>query len=444
MGEKHREGEKRRENVVYTMIIDKKNGNGDKILCFMVIFRIFAPDMEKITIGFDAKRIVRNGTGLGSYGRTLVNDLAQLSHTADGWPLSLQLRLYAPDPGRDDLRSQVKERENLCFCYPSTINSNPSSPGTHHQSPFTSIQKSYWRSRGIVNNLIRDKVEVFHGLSGELPIGISHWGMRSVVTIHDLIFMRHPEFYNWIDTKIYTWKFRQTISEADHIIAISKCTKRDIMELGGVDESRISVVYQSYAPRFKGNHGGAVITGTVPTIPQRYILNVGSIERRKNILLAVKALPLLPDDVHLVVVGRHTPYADEVKAYAEREGIGHRVTMLHGISDEELPAIYAGAETFVYPSVYEGFGIPILEAISSGLPVVACTGSCLEEAGGPDMLYVAPDDVQAMANAISQTLRGAEGREQRIRRSQEYIRRFEGADVASKVADIYLRLWWGR
>ena len=94
--------------------------------------------------------------------------------------------------------------------------------------------------------------------------------------------------------------------------------------------------------------------------------------------------------------------------------------------------------------MYEGFGIPILEAISSGLPVVACTGSCLEEAGGPDTLYVAPDDVQAMANAISQTLRGAEGREQRIRRSQEYIRRFEGADVASKVADIYMRLWWGR
>jgi len=376
--------------------------------------------MEKITIGFDAKRIVSNGTGLGSYGRTLVNDLAQLTHSSDGLPISLKLRLYAPDRGRNELRSQVPERENLCFCY-------PDSP--QHGT----IRKSYWRSRSILNNLVRDKVEVFHGLSGELPIGISHWGIKSVVTIHDLIFLRHPEFYHWVDTKIYSWKFHQAVSEADHIIAISECTKRDIMELGGVEESRISVIYQSYAPRFK-------VSAKVPTpfpLPERYILNVGSIEPRKNILLAVKALAFLPDDLSLVVVGRHTSYADKVKAYAEEQGLAHRLQVLHGVSDDDLPALYASAETFVYPSVYEGFGIPIIEAISSGLPVVACTGSCLEEAGGPDALYVAPDDVPAMAAAIKQTLRGAQGREQRILRSQEYIKRFEGADVASQVVDVY-------
>jgi glycosyltransferase involved in cell wall biosynthesis len=113
---------------------------------------------------------------------------------------------------------------------------------------------------------------------------------------------------------------------------------------------------------------------------------------------------------------------------------------MHGVSDDELPQLYAGAEAFVYPSRYEGFGIPIIEAISSGLPVVACTGSCLEEAGGPDSLYVDPDDEQAMAHAISQVIKGAEGREERIRRSQEYIRRFEGNDVAGQVADLYQRL----
>ena len=114
--------------------------------------------------------------------------------------------------------------------------------------------------------------------------------------------------------------------------------------------------------------------------------------------------------------------------------------MLHGINNEQLPPYYANAETFVYPSVYEGFGIPIIEAISSGLPVVACTGSCLEEAGGPDTLYVAPNDVQRMAAGILQTLRGAAGRTERILRSQDYIHRFEGSDVAAQVADIYHRL----
>ena len=392
---------------------------------------------NQLIIGYDAKRIVRNGTGLGSYGRTLVNDLA-----TNG---SLQLRLYAPDEGREDLRNQIINRQNITFCYPS-----------HSALPF---HKAVWRTKGIVKDLLYDGVQLYHGLSGELPLGIRKSGIKSVVTIHDLIFLRHPEFYNWLDTKIYAWKFRQTIHEADHIIAVSECTKRDIMAYGQIDESRISVIYQSFAPRFNapnpGNHGdcprdssAAKIMGTVPVIPSgsdpmaspRYILSVGSIEARKNILLAVKALPYLPEDINLVIVGRHTKYTDEVTAYAKANRLEHRIRILHGVSDEELPALYAGAEVFVYPSRYEGFGIPIIEAISMGLPVVACTGSCLEEAGGPDSLYVDPDDEQAMAQAIRQSLKGAENREQRIIRSREYICRFEGRDVASQVIDLYHQL----
>ena len=364
---------------------------------------------ERLKIGFDAKRIVRNGTGLGSYGRTLVNDLAS-------YPL--ELRLYAPDQGRDELRQQIRQQENVSFCYPA-----------QSALPFS---KALWRSRGIVSDLKRDGIQVFHGLSGELPIGIRQSGIKSVVTIHDLIFLRHPEFYHWIDTKIYAWKFRQTLREADHIIAISECTKRDILAYGEVDERKISVIYQSCAPKF------SVTQSAMPS--SRYILSVGSIEARKNILLAVKALPYLPEAVSLVIVGRHTPYTDEVIAYAKKEGLTHRIKIMHGVSDEELPKLYAEAEAFVYPSRYEGFGIPIIEAISCGLPVVACTGSCLEEAGGPDALYVDPDDAEAMAQAIKQVLRGAEGREARIERSQKYIERFAGNDVAGQVVELYRRL----
>jgi len=117
-----------------------------------------------------------------------------------------------------------------------------------------------------------------------------------------------------------------------------------------------------------------------------------------------------------------------------------------GQDDELTPFIIirdigdAEAEAFVYPSRYEGFGIPIIEAISCGLPVVACKGSCLEEAGGPDSLYVDPDDAEAMANAIRQVLRGAEGREKRIENSQQYIKRFAGNDVAGQVVELYRSL----
>lgn len=373
-------------------------------------------------IGYDAKRIVRNGTGLGNYGRTLVNDLAKHE--------GIDLHLYAPDEGRADLRTQVLPGVNWHFAR--------SKPGLYsRQTP------GLWRTWGIVKDLRRDGIQLYHGLSGELPIGIRKSGIRSVVTIHDLIFLRHPEYYHWIDTKIYTWKFRQTLREADHIIAISQCTRRDIIELGHVDPARISLIYQSCAPRFTQGGRNDVqsdCTSFLSPCVKRYILSVGSIEERKNVLLAVKALHWLPEDVGLIVVGRPTKYTDVVRRYIEDNGLTPRVSILHGITDEELPALYAGAEAFVYPSRYEGFGIPIIEAINCGLPVVACTGSCLEEAGGPDSLYVDPDDAEAMAAAIRRVLRGANGREQRIVKSQEYIRRFEGRDVASQVIDLYRSL----
>ena len=379
-----------------------------------------------LIIGYDAKRAVANGTGLGSYSRTLINDLAR-------YPISL--RLYTPTEGRDDLRTQIHDRANVRFCYP------------HLPHSIFHIPHSYWRSHKIISDLKRDNIALYHGLSGELPVGISRSGIPSVVTIHDLIFLRHPEYYHFIDRQIYAWKFRRTVREATHIIAISECTRRDILHYApDVDPARISVIYQSCAPKFTPDISPSTfhIPPSTFHIPPstKYILSVGTIEARKNILLAVKALETsqLPDDLHIVIIGRHTPYTDTVARYARDHGLEARVHILHNVSDAELPAYYAAAEAFVYPSRYEGFGIPIIEAISCGLPVVACTGSCLEEAGGPDTLYVSPDAPQAMAAAIAQVLKGAPGRDQRILRSREYIRRFQGNDVAGQVYRLYLRL----
>ena len=373
-------------------------------------------------IGFDAKRIVRNNTGLGNYCRTLINDMIRLNDS------NMKLLLYTPDKGRDVLRNQIIESDNSRFIFP--------------KKKLGKIYKSLWRTKNIVKQLIEDKVQIYHGLSGELPLGLRNNGIKSVVTIHDLIFLRHPEYYHWFDRKMYTWKFHQTIKQADRIIAVSECTKRDILEFGKINPEKISVIYQSCNPKFTNmpTEGEMEDTAKKYDLPERYLLCVGTIEERKNLMLAVKSLNLLPEDIHLVAVGKKTKYADKVKKTADKIGVSHRLHLLSGVSDDELNVIYKKAEAFVYPSRYEGFGIPIIEAIFCGLPVVASTGSCLEEAGGPDCLYVNPDDSKGMADAIMQLLNNEEERKRRITSSMEYVQKYKGTNIANAVIEVYKEL----
>ena len=371
--------------------------------------------MRKKTIGYDAKRIVRNGTGLGSYGRTLVNDLAPIMPDTT-------LRLYAPDAGRDDLRCQVQPRENVRFCYPRHL---------HFR-----LQRDWWRMKGVVKGLRRDGVELYHGLSGELPEGLSAAGIPGVVTVHDLIFLRHPEFYPALDAFFYKLKFRKMLREATRIIAISACTKRDILYYGDFPEDRIDLVYQSCSTRFSQPVSPSLLVEARRKyrLPQRYVLNVGTVEVRKNILLGIRAMAKLPADLHLVIVGRQTKYQKQLDAEIRKLGLGNRIHCLQGVPNTLLPAVYRQAEAFIYPSRYEGFGVPVIEAIQSGLPVVAATGSCLEEAGGPDSLYVDPDDADGAAAAV---LSAMENRTGMVERSRHYVRRFENQDVASQVLEVY-------
>ena len=376
----------------------------------------------KMTIGYDAKSIVNDVAGIGNYARTLVNDMQQVV------PPGTTLYLYAPDRGNDALRRQVTESQSARYVYHGGYNGR--------------LAQALWHMRGIVKDLVRDGVKLYHGLSGELPAGIKEAGIKTVVTIHDLVFMRHPEYYNWIERKVMAWKFRKTCQEADHIIATSECTKRDVMLYGGVTPEKIDVIYQSCGSYYKLPESEKKMqeVHTDYMLPERYIVSVGTIEERKNAILAVKALRLLPDDLSLVIVGKPTSYAEKLKRYVAANGLKRRVMFLHNVPADDMPAIYQMAEACVYPSRYEGFGLPVIEAIQSRLPVVACTGSCLEEAGGNATLYVDPDDVYAMAHAIKLTLKGAPGRDERIAEGLQYISRFENNNVAQSVLNVYEEL----
>ena len=354
---------------------------------------------DKHIIGLDAKRIVRNATGLGSYGRTLVNDL--LRTAADDY----LFRLYAPDEGREDLRQQVLQHPNLSFCYPQNVSGSKIQDSNikGDSSLFTLHSSLFWRTVGIVRDLLRDGVQLYHGLSGELPVGIRKRGIKTVVTIHDLIFLRHPEYYKWIDRKIYAWKFRRTLKEADLIIAISECTKRDIIHYGHVPEEKIRLVYQSCSTWFKQHVGDDQCqkVNARYELPNRYVIHVGTIEERKNILLAVQALPLLPEDLHLVVVGRQKPYAQQVLSEARRLGVDTRLHLLQGVPNADLPALYQMAEACVYPSRYEGFGIPPLEALYLGTTPIISKIEVFKEIYN-DLSVIYFDDAKDLANIIKE------------------------------------------
>lgn len=309
-----------------------------------------------MNIGFDGKRAANNLTGLGNYSRSLI------AHMAAYFPQN-QYFVYT---------SKVKEHKQ--------IRSFLSLPGIILKLAETSVlglkAAFLWRSFGIVKQLKQEGIELYHGLSQELPFGLpcrpdktskplddpkSHGGIKYLVTIHDLIYLRFPQYYPFIDRLIYAFKARYACKHADGIIAISENTKKDLVELLNVPPERIKVIYQSCDDVFKKPLPAAFKEEVRAKykLPDRYLLNVGTIEPRKNLKLIVQALALLPSDIALVVIGRpHPGYFDTVKQEIDRLNLSTRIIFLKDVSFLDLPAIYQQARVFVYPSFYEGFGIP--------------------------------------------------------------------------------------
>lgn len=379
-----------------------------------------------MNLGFDAKRITHNATGLGNYGRFIIRILSKY------YPDN-QYTLYSPSPGKERLRSQVEGLDSVTFSYP--------------QNSFYRMFKSVWRSGLLASVLQKDRIELFHGLSNELPYLLKKKGIRSVVTIHDLIFLRFPQFYKPIDRWIYTSKFRRACQTADRVIAISEMTKRDIIQYFGIAEKKISVVYQGCDASFTYPASDAKKQEVRVTyqLPERYIVSVGSIERRKNLMQVVKAMTLLDDkEIVLVAVGKRTPYTEEVEQYIREQGLSERVFIKSNVTFADLPAVYQMASLFVYPSFFEGFGIPIIEAIHSGLPVIAATGSCLEEAGGPSSVYVNPNDEAELAKQMMRILSSPELANRMKVEGKAYVSRFEDEVVAGEIMGVYKDVFYSK
>ena len=299
---------------------------------------------------------------------------------------------------------------------------------------------SLWRNFSVPRHLRTQHVDLFHGLSNELPVGLYNARrVGTVVTIHDLAFIRYPQFYKAIDRLLYRKKYGASARHADRVITVSEATRRDVIDIFGVEEERVTTVYQGCSEAFSRiTPEETQASRSLFALPRRYILFVGSIEVRKNLGLIVEALSLLQDkELHLVAVGRKTPYTQLVLERARRLGVLSRLHLLHGVSGGNLPGIYAGAEVFVYPSRFEGFGIPIIEALSAGVPVIGATGSCLEEAGGPSSLYTDPTDASMLATLIDRVVIDISLRKKMIEDGLHYVQRFTPKRIAKDLSAIY-------
>ena len=370
-------------------------------------------------IGFDAKRAAQNRTGLGNYSRFILELLTEYAPQDNFY-------LYVPNPHKKPYLDDHLIRKNDKVCYPSGF--------------FGKTFRSLWRISGVTNDIIRDQIGLFHGLSNELPLNIRRAkATKSIVTIHDLIFLRYPQYYSFIDRHIYSYKFRKACIESDRIIAVSECTKRDIVQFYHIPDEKIDVVYQGCDEQFKHpvTDDKKEEVRKKYNLPSQFILYVGSIESRKNLLLVAKALTYLKEPIQVVAIGKRTDYTTQVETYLKEKGLQDRMIFLHGIPFGELPAFYQMATAFVYPSVFEGFGIPLLEALNCGTPAIGATGSCLEEAGGPDSLYVDPYNPKELAEAIERTLKDEALRKKMIEKGKEYALRFDKAPLAKDLLNVY-------
>ncbi|WMW78566.1 glycosyltransferase family 1 protein [Flavobacterium sp. 20NA77.7] len=367
-----------------------------------------------MNIGFEAKRVFHNKTGLGNYSRDLIRILAKF------YPENNYF-LYNP-----------KEASQTLFVSQST-NCIEKLPRTSFYQKFYNL----WRQRGIIADLKKDNTRLFHGLSGELPSGLKENGIKSVVTIHDLIFLRYPHLYSFFDRKIHYYKFKKAAKQADVIIAISEQTKIDIINFLGVDASKIKVIYQGCHAAFKEIYSTDQRNEVVKKyqLPEKFILNVGTLEERKNALTLVKAIKDL--DTQLVLVGKETSYSSQIHHFIKQHHLAERVHFLKGLTIQELAIVYQCASVFVYPSIFEGFGIPILEALYSKVPVITNKYGVFPEAAGPNSCYIEPFDVSDLHAKIKLILLDTSLANEMKEKGFEFAQKFNDDAIAQKLMTVY-------
>ncbi len=409
-------------------------------------------------IGIDYTAAVRQGAGIGRYTRELVRALAELDRNHDyvlftaagglpladtGWP---------PEFGSLGFRRATGADSPTCWGDGAASPNKLGTPARYSrelpQTPSFQMRSMPLSDRTLTILWHRLKlplwVELFTG-----PLDIFHSPdfvlppvrrARTMLTVHDLSFMRYPECAD-ANLRAYLNKVvPRSVRRADLVLADSQSTKDDLVELLGVEPNKIEVVYPGVEERFHPIKDQAILKEVRKryNLPPPFILGLGTLQPRKNFARLIEAFADLRfADLRLVIVGGKGWLYEEIFATVERLGLEEKVIFPGFVADEDLPALYNLADLFVFPSLYEGFGLPPLEALACGTPVITSNASSLPEVVGEAGLMVEATDTEGLTEAMRRVLEDDALREGMIASGLEQARQFTWQKAAARLLNLY-------
>jgi glycosyltransferase involved in cell wall biosynthesis len=357
----------------------------------------------RLHIAFDAKRYFYNQTGLGVYSRSLIK---AMQHHISDLNITLTVSKIPDSISIDSLQFQ----------------------GINVLSNNSIFPDWYWRTFKIASLLKQSNVSIYHGLSHELPVGIDRVNVKSVVTVHDLLFLDFPEDYSWFDRQIYHQKMKYALKMADRVIAISTYTKNRIMHHFDIDPGRIVVIPPIAESEFWLDDSTPESMDSLKkyNLPTEYFIFVGSWGKRKNLKAVVEALHILKWPLPLVVIGKQNNLLEE--------NIDQKnIYFIHNLDRQELKTLYKNSSGLLFPSIAEGFGLPVLEALMCGVPVLTSKESAMSESAGEFSILVDPHSLEDIANGILK-LNTAIPNSLVI---QEHVKRFSPEQISMKLYQLY-------
>jgi glycosyltransferase involved in cell wall biosynthesis len=379
-----------------------------------------------VRIGIDFTAAAQQGAGIGRLTRNVVGALAQI----DG---ENEYRLFVAAGGgrKGEWQSGSPGSAFQTFNYPNfRLRIVPLSDHA--------LAVAWHRLRlPLFVELFTGRVDLFHSPDFTLP---PVWRARTLVTVHDLSFLRLPECFPGGLRRYLEAAVPRAVRRADHVIADSHNTRCDLIELLGTPASRITVIHSGVESRFRpmtdaGDDETLAAVRRKYALPERFVLGVGTLQPRKNFARLVEAFGAL--NSHLVIVGGRGWLYEGVFEKVETLGLESRVHFLGFVDDSDLPALYNLADLFVFPSLYEGFGLPPLEAMACGVPVVCSKASSLPEVVGDAALTIDPLDVTGLAEAMRRAMEDETLRASLAARGPARAARFTWSKAAGELLKVY-------